>query len=180
MAQSKHFLLLIHAWGKRSSHSVDREHAPPAASHSPWPRFVPANISEFLLESCSVSWFFSYIIPSFPLFFQLTFCPQTAARSAHTPLVSALLPLSAPPSARGLCLPCSSHQAPLPGCSWTVFGTHCTVLGIPWEDTGPRAERVKESPSCCARPCKRSCCHLKEFPQRVLAPGGRKINIFFN
>lgn len=112
MAQSKHFLLLIHAWGKRSSHSVDREHAPPAASHSPWPRFVPANISEFLLESCSVSWFFSYIIPSFPLFFQLTFCPQTAARFAHIPLVSALLPLSAPPSARGLHLPCSSHQTP--------------------------------------------------------------------
>lgn len=112
MAQSKHILLLVRAWGKRSSHSVDWGHAPPAASHSPWPRFVPASISEFLFKSCSVSWFFSYIIPSFPLFFQLTFCPQTAARSAHTPLVSALLPLSAPPSARGLHLPCSSHQAP--------------------------------------------------------------------
>lgn len=137
MAQPKHFLLLVRAWGKRSGHSVDWGHAPPAASHRPRPMFVPANLPEFLLESCSVSGFFSYIIPSFPLFFQLIFHPGSfAPKQQHALLThhlflhrcpSPLLPLLGFVFAL---LQATKH--PLSGWSWTVFG----ALRNAWDSLG--------------------------------------------
>lgn len=132
MAQSKHILLLVRAWGKRSSHSVDRGHAPPAASHSPWPRFVPANISEFLFKSCCFlifllhNSFLSIILPTYLLPpNSSTLCSHTTRFCTAAPLRSSLcsgfvFALFQPPSplcqgAAGQCLGLTAQCLAFPG-----------------------------------------------------------------
>lgn len=84
--------------------------------------------------------FLSIILPTY--LSPRLLCPQTAACSAHTPLVSAPLPLSTPPSAWGSCLPCSKQPSTLwQGEVGQCLGL-CVMLGIPWEDTGPWPEMV--------------------------------------